>query len=400
MHVDQNKNLMTRYAWVAVLVSAAVLLGRSAEAQTVADVLTFLATNQSVATGSVERDRDAALATSETITGALLANLATLPVTASSSAFVYRLNPALGTVERATQSFGPFFTERALTAGRHQASFGLTYQNLHFTALDGRSLRDGSLVTTANQFTDESAPFDVDQLTLNIDASVATLYGNVGISDRFDIGFAAPFVALRLDGTRVNTYRGSAFTQATASGRVNGIADVVLRAKYLLLDKTGAGVAAAGDVRLPTGSREDLLGTGSTSVKLSGIVSLEAGRASAHANGGVSVGGLATEIDYGTAVGYAATTRLSLVGELVGRWIDAPGHIVPVSAAHPRLVGVQTIRLTPASSSLQVITVVPGFKWNLTHTWVLAGNVSVPLTKGGLTAPYTPFIGLDYALGR
>ena len=85
-------------------------------------------------------------------------------MTASSGAFVYRLNPALGTMERATQSFGPFFIERALTAGRHQASFGLTYQHLHFTSLDGRSLRDGSLVTTANQFTDETAPFDIDQL--------------------------------------------------------------------------------------------------------------------------------------------------------------------------------------------------------------------------------------------
>jgi len=38
------------------------------------------------------------------------------------------------------------------------------------------SSRSGSLLTTANQFTDESTPFDVDQLTLNIDASIATLY--------------------------------------------------------------------------------------------------------------------------------------------------------------------------------------------------------------------------------
>jgi hypothetical protein len=152
-----NRRLGT--ALGALLVAAA-----PARAQTVSDVLTFLVTNQSVATGSIDRDREAALATSDTIARALRANLATLPVTASSGAFVYRLNPALGTVERATQSFGPFFVERSLTAGRHQASFGMTYQHLHFTSLDGRSLRDGSLVTTANQFTDESAPFDIDTL--------------------------------------------------------------------------------------------------------------------------------------------------------------------------------------------------------------------------------------------
>ena len=27
-------------------------------------------------------------------------------------------------------------------------------------------------------------------------------------------------------------------------------------------------------------------------------------------------------------------------------------------------------------------------------------NVSIPVTQNGLTAPFTPFVGLDYALGR
>src|SRR5262245_4063256 len=159
----------------------------SSSAQSVSDVLSFLVTNQSVPTGSIERDRVAAVATSTTISRALLANLATLPVPTSSSGFVYRLNPELGTVERVTQSFGPFFVERAITAGRGQVSLGMTFQQLHFTALDGHNLRDGTLVTTANQFVDESAPFDVDQLTLAIDGSVATFYGNVGITDRIEV---------------------------------------------------------------------------------------------------------------------------------------------------------------------------------------------------------------------
>ncbi len=384
----------------ATALGALLVAAAPAHAQTVSDVLTFLVTNQSVATGSIDRDREAALATSDTISRALLANLATLPVTASSGAFVYRLNPALGTVERATQSFGPFFVERALTAGRHQASFGMTYQHLHFTSLDGRSLRDGSLVTTANQFTDESAPFDVDTLSLNIDASVATLYGNVGLTDRVEIGFAAPFLALQVDGSRVNTYRGRTFTQATASARATGLADLVVRTKYTLFDEDSSGLAAAVDVRLPTGREEDLLGSGSAALKFSGIGSIDRGRGSAHANAGVSVGGLSREISYGAAVTFAATGRVSVIGEVLGRWLDSPGHIVPVSAPHPRLNGVETVRLTPGASSLQILTVVPGFKWNITDTWVLAGNVSVPLTQGGLTAPFTPFIGMDYALGR
>jgi len=389
--------MMTFLKAALPIVAIVVASPPPAHAQTVGDVLTFLVTNQSVQTGSVERDHEAALATSDTISRALRANLATLPVSTSSGAFVYRLNPELGTVQRATSSYGPFFVERSLTAGLHQASLGLTFQHLAFTSLDGMNLRDGSLITTANQFADERAPFDVDALTLNINADIATLYGNVGVSKNVEIGFAAPMVALRLDGSRMNTYRGRVFTQATAHAVAVGLADMVVRAKYAMYEQDGAGVATAVDVRFPTGREEDLLGAGSTSLKFSAIGSLERGRTSAHANAGLSVGGLAREMDYGAAFALAATDRVTVTGELLGRWLDSFGHIVPTTAPHPRLVGVETIRLTPDASTLHIVTVVPGVKWNVSNTWVLAANVSVPMTSGGLTSRFTPFFGVDYA---
>src|SRR5256885_3422326 len=100
----------------AIAVAASIAGAAPAHAQTLGDVLGFLVTNQSVQTGSVERDRDAAQAASDTMSRALLANLATLPVASSSGAFVYRFNPELGTVERPTQTFGPFFITCALSA--------------------------------------------------------------------------------------------------------------------------------------------------------------------------------------------------------------------------------------------------------------------------------------------
>jgi hypothetical protein len=398
---------MTPFAIASILVlgSATTALAQSVAdgtkaPQSVADVLTFLVTSDLVVTGSVERDRDAAQATSDTISRALRANLATLPVTTSSGAFVYRLNPELGTVERATQSFGPFFVERALTAGERQASVGITFQHLRFTSLDGSNLRDGSLITTAHQFVDETLPFDVDRLSLNIDADIATLYGNVGVTDAVEVGVAIPMVALRLNGSRVDTYRGRAFTQASATATAIGLADVVVRTKATVFNEDGLGLAAAVDLRLPTGHEEDLLGAGSPSLKLSAIGSAERGPVSVHANLGGSVGGLAREFDYGGAVALAATGHLTVSGELLGRWLDSFGHIVPVSAPHPGMIGVQTIRLTPDASTLQMIMLVPGFKWNLSDTWVLAANVSVPVTSGGLTSRFTPFVGLDYSFAR
>jgi hypothetical protein len=392
---------MTIRTQTAAALAAAMLASAApARAQTLGDVLGFLVTNQTVQTGSVERDRDAAQATSDTISRALLANLATLPVASSSGAFVYRFNPELGTVERPTQTFGPFFLERALTAGRGHSSFGVTFQQFHFTSLDGRNLRDGSLVTTANQFTDEAAPFDVDRLTLNIDASIATFYGTVGLTKQMEVGFAVPYISLTIDGSRVNTYHDRTFTQASASGHAVGLADMVVRTKYTVYDDERSALAGAVDVRLPTGREEDLLGAGSASVKFSAIGSMEAGRLSAHANAGITRGGLAGEYTYGAGLAVAATERVSLVGELLGRFIDSSGHLLSITAPHPLLNDVDTIRLTGDASSLQILTVVPGFKWNLSTTWVLAGNVSIPLTSSGLTAPITPFLGLDYALGR
>jgi hypothetical protein len=373
---------------------------RSVGAQSMSDVLTFLLTNQSVQTGSVERDRNAAQATSDTISHALLANLATLPVPTSSGAFTVRLNPALGTVERVTQTFGPSFVDRAQTNGRGQASFSLTFQHFRFDSLDGRNLRDGSFVTTANQFVDEQTPFDTDRLTLNIDASVATVSASVGVTDHLDISFAAPIVSLRIDGTRIDTYRGRTFTQATASGQSIGLADAVVRTKYTISGDAGSGIAAAADVRLPTGRQEDLLGVGSASLKLAAIGSIDVGRVSAHGNAGVTLGGLARELSYNAAIAAAVASRLTLVGELLGRRIDSPGHVVAIAAPHPTIPGVETIRLVPDATMLDVVTFVPGFKWNLSDTWVFAGNVSVPLTRSGLTATVAPFVGLEYVLGH
>jgi len=381
-----------------LLLAAAFVFSFSppAHAQTVSDVLQFLVTNVSVQTGDFDRDRAAAQMTSETISNALLTRLATLPVTTSSSSFIYRLNPTLGTPERATASFGPVFIERASTSGARQASLGFTFQHLHFTSLDGRTLRDGSLVTTANQFADETAPFDVDQLTLNIDASIATLYGTYGLTDWLEIGFAAPTITLHLGGSRINTYRSQTFTQATASSTAVGLADITVRGKVLVYDEEGSQLAVGALVRLPTGREEDLLGAGTTSMKLSAIGSLEGPVVSTHLNAGFSFGGVGREFDYGAAVALATAPRVTVSGELVGRWGETGGDIVPSVAAHPRLAGVRTSRLVPGSPQTNLLSVVPGMKWNVGDTWVVIANVAVPLTKAGLTSPVTPFVGLDY----
>src|SRR5262249_44966655 len=159
----------------------------------------------------------------------------------------------------------------------------------------------------------------------------------IGVTNRMEVGFAAPFISLNIDGSRVNTYHGQTFTQASGSGHATGLADMLVRTKYTLYDDEHSALAAAVDVRLPTGREEDLLGRGWASIKCTGSGSIEAGKVSAHANAGVTRGGLANELSYGAGAAVAASRRLSVVGELLGRWIDSSGQLLSVTAPHPLL---------------------------------------------------------------
>jgi hypothetical protein len=378
---------------------AAALLWSAAPAaaqQTPSDVLSFLVTNQSVPTGDFEKDRTAAAATRDTITRALLVSLATVPIATSSSGFVYRLDPELGTVRRVSDSFGTFFVERAMTSGSGRASFGASGTTSGYDRLDGLHLRDGSLITTANQFRDEPAPFDTEALTLRIRTSTFTVFGAYGVTDRLEIGGALPLVQLHLEGSRVNVYRGQSFVQASGRADASGLADVAVRAKYLIASVPGRGFAVAGEVRLPTGDETQLLGAGRAALRVMAIGSVENARVGFHGNGGIARGGVSDEISGSGALTIAATPHLTLSSELLVRRLLDLREVVPASAPHPLFGGVSTLRLVPGTSTPTLSSLVTGVKWNARGTMVVTGQVLWRLGSGGLTAPFAPTIAIDY----
>ena len=382
---------------ILVLLTVAV----DARAQdTVGDILSFLLTNRSVVTDDFTRDAAATAATRDAITRALLLEVATLPISASSGGFAYRFNPDLGVTERASSSFGPIFLERALTAGRGRASFGVSYRVNRFVELDGADLRNGSFVTTGNRFTDERAPFDVETLTLKLETSTATFVGSVGLTDWLELSAAVPLVSVRLEGERVNTFRGRSTVQATATSRVTGLADLAVRAKARVAGRGGSGLALGTEVRVPTGQEDDLLGAGSASLKGQVIGSMEGGAIGLHVNGGYRVGGIANELDGGAAVTFAPAPRLTFIVEVFGRRVSDLGRLVSVEQAHPTIAGVRTIRLASDGTDVASGVSVFGMKWNLGSTWLLNASLAVPLTDNGLKSRPVPSVSLDYAFGR
>jgi len=386
---------------VALLAVVAGLSPRAALAQSsVSDVLSFLVTNQAVVTGDFIKDQQAAAATRDTIFRFLQVELATLPISSSTGGFIYRFNPSLGTMERVSDSFGPFYLERALTSGHGQTSIGFSYRHSRFDTLDGRDLRDGTLVTTANRLANESEPFDVERLTLRLDASTFTVFGNYGITDRLDIGAAIPIVDLNLSGERLNVYRGAVFQQAVGSASVTGLADIAVRAKYSFVQTRDAGIAANVELRLPTGAEEQFIGAGTAGFRASAIASFEGRRVGSHFRAGIATGGVSDEIDFGGAVVVAASSRFNVVGEIFGRRLSELTRIAEVTAPHPQLPNVATTRLLPESVGANTMLALAGFKWNFAETWLLNANVLFPLTKNGLTGRPTPSIAIDYTFDR
>jgi hypothetical protein len=61
-------------------------------AQTITDGLIGLLNTQTLQTGDVVKDQEAALTTTQTVARALSIELATIPVTSSAGGFVYRFN--------------------------------------------------------------------------------------------------------------------------------------------------------------------------------------------------------------------------------------------------------------------------------------------------------------------
>lgn len=385
-----------------MLLAACILSSVAAEPaagqQSITDVLSFLVTNRSIPTDDFVRDEQAAVATRDTISKLLVLELATLP-SSSAGGFTYRLDPTLGTVVRSSDSFGPMFTERSLMAGQAQASFGVSYRSAMFTNIDGRNLRDGTLVSTASILRGDPEPFDIETVSLRIRTDTMTLTGSYGVTDRLDLSAGVPFVRVSLQGERVDTYRGRTFLQATGSASASGLGDVVLRAKYNVLRDGASGLAVGGEARLPTGDEEDLLGAGRASYTPRLMGSYERDRVGVHGELGYSFQGVSDALGYAAAVTVVAVPRVTLVGEVLGRRLDGLGRLAETTEPHPRLAGVDTIRLTGVDETTDRIVVVAGFKWNVASTWLVTANVLRPLTSVGLNASWVPTVTFDYWFG-
>lgn len=391
---------LRRSLGIATLFCIGCAVAPASAQQPMTDVLTFLLTNRSVPTGDFDRDERAATETRDVFVDFFALEQSTSPLPSTSGGFTYRSDVVSGAFERSSTSFGPYFTDRALTVGRGHGSVRVGFHTAAYTSIDGRDLRDGTLVSTASTLRGQNAPFDVETTTLRLSTNALTLSGNYGVADRLDLSASIQMVRVALSGERIDTYRGTTLEQATANASAEGLGDIVTRAKYNVYRAGASGVAVATEVRLPTGDEANLLGAGRTTVTPQLIGSYEGARLGLHGQVGYSLRNVSRVVGYSMAVTAVATPSITVVGELLGQRLDGIGRLVDSTEPHPRLVGVDTIRLRGVQQSTNRVTAVAGLKWNIASTWILTASVRRPLTSAGLNPAWVPTITFDVALPR
>ncbi len=231
-----------------------------------------------------------------------------IPALSTSAGYTYEWNPELEVLERSAKTFGPLFSERAVTVGRGKFNINTSYTYIKFEEFNGKNLDkltnrverafvpetgtveyfglfrgfncddDGDCDNVAGdqvrldldleaQLFDFSFTYGVlDNLDVNIDIPVLLTYARSAVQETLpdprclDLSADCRLARETLGGDDDGFFR---LPEQVARDSALGIGDIHLRTKYAPIANP---IRLAGllDLALPTGDQADFQGTGDT----------------------------------------------------------------------------------------------------------------------------------------
>ena len=401
--------------------------------------------------------------------------LSTFPFGSSSGGFTYTFDPALGTFSSSSDSFGPLFMERALTIGSERGSLGMGYQRSTYDTFEGKNLRQprDQLLHPAHRLLRRDGRRRAGRRRHAAESGVRGGHHRGGVDARIcrptrwcspartgspigsisaspcrwsRVDMSAASIRARIErlataaNPDVHLFDGDNPDERTfgSSGTATGLGDIVIRSKYNFFKRGGGGLAAAMDVRTPTGDESNLLGTGGLQARLFGIASMTAGKWSPHVNAGytASTGGglpgvsLKDEWSYAGGSMSRSLRRLTLLADLLGRTILDAGRFEEADRVFefvatgtgsvggggggggggaggggggaggspprpPTRVTRRELQFRPGNLHLLVGNF--GARFNPVRSLLVSANLLFPLTSAGLRDRVTPAISVDYS---
>jgi hypothetical protein len=368
------------------------------------------------------------------LTNSIGSNVANVPVSASSGGETFRFEGA--TPVRTSISAGPIYAERAQTLGSGRLFMSLSRTGLHYETLRGVPLDAVRLAFTHSNvdFPNCDAIFggdcsiygipdfenEVIDFTLGLDVNVdVTAFAlTYGVNDRIDLGVVVPVVKTSLRGTSTATiipfgvdgppphfFAGTEDDPVLSASRFvegssSGLGDVSARVKVNLREASPVSLAILAEGRFPTGSEEDLRGSGAVALRGLGILSARLGDFSPHANIGYQYRG--RELDPDVFLLTAGFDQLlspwaTLAADLISEFPIGTSEIpVPQDA-----VLEEPFRRTIRTSSIperrdDIINASLGLKLTIPRAVTFVANGAFPLNRGGMRPDVLWTMGAEY----
>lgn len=417
-----------------------------------------------------------ALTTTPAILNAAIAlQLGTYPLGPTAGTVIYSRD---GRGPAMHQMFGGAYTDRAVPMGRGKIGLAMTFQNDNFTTFDGVDLTgSGVNFLFANKGpTPDTSDVLQETLSIRLNRKVTSFVFHYGATDRLDLSAVVPIVQVAMDiraAVRVvrvrstldalqscpgvparNTGNGpalrlcqdphgfdnvltlgsqitfldvdilqqAAFNNYGIRGKTaRGIGDLLLRTKYALVSRPGGALATTIDLSLPSGSKDNFLGSGALRAKAGLAWSAAVGAVSPHASAGYtySQGHLSSklqasspvaldlkvpnEINFGAGLDASIAPRTTLVADVFGRRVhhvqrfDTGSTIFATgSPVVPADVAAASDLIAAGRSDITQLFGIIGGRINLSGSIFANGSVMFPGMSAGLKSKPSAVFSIDY----
>ena len=351
--------------------------------------------------------------------GLLLGETTTFPTGTSAGGFTWTFDDSLHVPTRRSRSFGPMFAERPFTTGKGKLNVGAAFQRTTFSSVGGRPLTD--LESSISYRGGDAIYRSTSSLDLQLDRTIVS--ATYGLHNKIDIAAIVPFGSARVSGFALG-YQVENGVENTgpptdSSGSSFGIGDILVRTKVALIASDSFDAAGAVDIRLPTGDREKLLGTGFTQARVMFIGGTTLGRVNPHVNVGYTFGGdgmvfgtdsrwqgsfgdpelisqqPSDEFNYTAGVDFAATARITIAGDLIGRVVKNSAGMAFLDRGSDSETRQILLEITPGT--VHTLLGAVGAKVSVGGAWLLTGTLLFPLNDNGIKPAVTPVIGFERA---
>jgi hypothetical protein len=339
---------------------------------------------------------------------ALTANIGLFAFNSTSGGFTF--DPERGIPLRTEESLGPLLAERASTLGRGKLNVGFSYSRIDFSRFNGTPLNKLSLILNHDDVNGDgilgpiNSPFsfELDQIRVDLDLRIVqdlfAFYATYGVTPDLDVGVIFPVVhsearaaahatIIRISpiSALVHNFDPSRPPDDVIDRDATGIGDVILRAKYnFMRDRKGwPDAAVVGQLTLPSGDEDNLLGTGETSGLVLLVLSKKVGWLTPHLNVGyeASTSSRLRNVRYVIGGDASVSDEISIAADVLGRSTPIP--TVGGNTAYPQ--NVVEVPFTPSPPpQTRFSPLIDGAvtaKWAATDRIFLDAGIQVPLNR-------------------